>query len=116
MSISPGRPSHLTYDEGVSINIAVETVPDYYWQVVPTDRFLSVDLRRDIIRDENRFEPILRETRPLGNVTIINNNVVVNKVVNVTYIEQKTNEKVVVHQSREDRGCYQGWKDRRRRR
>jgi uncharacterized protein YraI len=86
------------YDEGVSINIAVETVPDYYWQVVPTDRFLSVDLRRDIVRDENRFEPILRETRPLGNVTIINNNVVVNKVVNVTYIEQKTNEKVVVHQ------------------
>jgi uncharacterized protein YraI len=86
------------YDEGVSINIAVETVPDYYWQVVPTDRFLSVDLRRDIVRDENRFEPILRETRPLGNVTIINNNVVVNKVVNVTYIEQKTNEKVAVHQ------------------
>jgi uncharacterized protein YraI len=86
------------YDEGLSINIAVAMVPDYYWQVVPTDRFLSVDLRRDIIRDERRFEPLLRDTRPLGNVTIINNNVVVNKVVNVTYIEQKTHEKVVVHQ------------------
>ena len=87
-----------TYDEGVSINIAIDTVPDYYWQVVPTDRFLSADLRRDLIRDESRFEPILRETRPLGNVSITNNNVVVNNVVNVTHIEQKTNEKVVVHQ------------------
>jgi len=25
-----------SYDEDVSINIRVETVPDYYWQVVPT--------------------------------------------------------------------------------
>ena len=49
------------------------------------------------MRDKNRFNPILRETQPLGNVTITNNNVVVNKVVNVNYIEQKTNEKVVVH-------------------
>jgi hypothetical protein len=49
------------------------------------------------VRDEERYEPILQETRPLGNVTI-NNNVVVNNVVNITYVEQKTNEKVVVHQ------------------
>jgi hypothetical protein len=75
------------YDEDASINIAIETVPDYYWQVVPTESFVSAD----------RFAPILQETRPLGNVTI-NNNVVVNNVVNVTCIEQKTNEKVIVHQ------------------
>jgi hypothetical protein len=81
----------------VSINIAVEAVPDYYWQVVPTAAFVSVDLSRYIVRDEYRYQPILQETRPLGNVTI-NNNVVVNNVVNVTYVEQKTNEKVVVHQ------------------
>src|SRR5262249_33283098 len=59
--------------------------------------FLSDDLPRRIVRDRNRFNPILRETQPLGNVTINNNNVVVNNVVNVNYIEQKTNEKVVVH-------------------
>jgi uncharacterized protein YraI len=86
-----------SYDEDVSINIRVETVPDYYWQVVPTGAFVSADLSRYIVRDESSYEPILQETRPLGNVTI-NNNVVVNNVVNVAYVEQKTNEKVVVHQ------------------
>jgi uncharacterized protein YraI len=85
------------YDEGVSIEINARGVPDYYWQVVPNRDFLSDDLPRRIVRDQNRFNPILRETQPLGNVTITNNNVVVNKVVNVNYIEQKTNEKVVVH-------------------
>jgi uncharacterized protein YraI len=86
-----------SYDEDVSINIQVDTVPDYYWQVVPAGAFVSADLARYIVRDESHYEPILQETRPLGNVAI-NNNVVVNNVVNVTYVEQKTNEKVVVHQ------------------
>ena len=85
------------YDEGVSIEVNAREVPDYYWQVVPNRDFLSDDLPRRIVRDKNRFNPILRETQPLGNVTITNNNVVVNKVVNVNYIEQKTNERVVVH-------------------
>src|SRR5215475_7702947 len=86
-----------SYDEDVSIKIQVETVPDYYWRVVPTGAFVSADLSRYIVRDESRYEPILQQTHPLGNVTI-NNNVVVNNVVNVNYVEQKTNEKVVVHQ------------------
>ena len=85
------------YDEGVSIEVNARSVPDYYWQVVPNRDFLSDDLPRRIVRDKNRFNPILRETQPLGNVTINNNNVVVNNVVNVTYVEEKTNEKVVVH-------------------
>lgn len=85
------------YDEGVSIEVNARGVPDYYWQVVPNRDFLSRDLPRKIVRDKNRFNPILRDTRPLGNVTINNNNVVVNNVVNVTYVEEKTNEKVVVH-------------------
>ena len=85
------------YDEGVSIEINARGVPDYYWQVVPNRDFLSDDLPRRIVRDRDRFDPIFRETRPLGNVTINNNNVVVNNVVNVTYIEEQTNEKVIVH-------------------
>jgi hypothetical protein len=85
------------YDEDLSINIQVESVPDYYWQVVPVEAFVSADLPRYIVRDEQRYDPILQQTRPLGNVAI-NNNVVVNNVVNVTYVEQKTNQKVIVHQ------------------
>jgi uncharacterized protein YraI len=85
------------YDEGVSVNVAAEPVPDYYWQVVPSRSFLSDDLPRDIVHEPNRSRPILEQTRPLGNVTVTSNNVVVNNVVNVQYVEEKTKEPVVVH-------------------
>jgi len=99
---APGDPHSAgpvppAYDEDLSINIQVESVPDYYWQVVPVEAFVSADLPRYIVRDEQRYDPILQQTRPLGNVAI-NNNVVVNNVVNVTYIEQKTNQKVIIHE------------------
>jgi uncharacterized protein YraI len=84
------------YDEHVSIDSASRDVPDYYWQVVPTQSFLAEDLPRSIVRDKERLKPALQETRPLGNVTV-NNNVVVNNAVNPQYVEEKTKEKVVVH-------------------
>ena len=85
-----------TPDEGLSININVGTVPDYYWQAVPNRDFLAPDLQRRIVRDRDRYRPILRDTQPIGNVTVVNNTVV-NNVVNVTYVEEKTKKKVVVH-------------------
>src|SRR5262245_41298322 len=86
-----------TPDEGgLSINITVGNVPDYYWQVVPNQDFLAPDLPRYIVHDRNRYDPILADTRPIGNVTVVNNTIV-NNVVNVTYVEQKTNKKVVVY-------------------
>src|SRR3990170_33610 len=86
-----------TPDEGLGISITIGTVPDYYWQVVSNRDFLDDDLPRRIVRDRDRFNPILRETQPLGNVTVVNNTTVVNNVVNVTYVEEKTKKKVVVH-------------------
>lgn len=86
-----------TADEGLGINISVGTIPDYYWQGVPAQSFLSVDLSAVIIADRDRFRPILQRTRPIGNVTVVNNTKIVNKVVNITHIERKTNKKVVVH-------------------
>ena len=85
-----------TPDEGLSININVGTVPDYYWQAVPNRDFLAPDLQRRIVRDRDRYRPILRDTQSIGNVTVVNNTVV-NNVVNVTYVEEKTKKKVVVH-------------------
>jgi uncharacterized protein YraI len=85
-----------TPDEGLGLTVRVGAIPDYYWQVVPDRDFLDDDLPKRIVRDRNR-DPILRQTQPLGNVTVVNNNVVVNNVVNVTYVEQKTEQKVVVH-------------------
>ena len=85
-----------SYDGGINIDISIgNTVPDYYWQVVPSRAFLSVDLSREIVRDRDRYRPIIERTRPIGNTTITNNNVVVNNVVNVTYVEQQTQERVV---------------------
>jgi len=89
---APMPPAH---DGGININVSIGTVPDYYWQVVPSRSFLSNDLQRQIVRDRDRQRPILERSRPLGNTTITNNNVVVNTVVNVTYVEEKTQEKVV---------------------
>ena len=86
-----------TADEGLGLSIRIGTIPDYYWQVVPNRDFLDDDLPRRIVRDRDRFNPILRETQPLGNVTVVNNTTVVNNVVNVTYVEEKTRKKVVVH-------------------
>jgi uncharacterized protein YraI len=84
-------------DEGLGLTVRVGTIPDYYWQVVPDRDFLDDDLPKRIVRDRKRFDPILRESRPLGNVTVVNNTTVVNNVVNITYVEQKTEKKVVVH-------------------
>ena len=89
---APMPPAH---DGGININVSIGTVPDYYWQVVPSRSFLSNDLQGQIVRDRDRQRPILEGTRSLGNTTITNNNVVVNNVVNVTYVEEKTQEKVV---------------------
>ncbi|MGH6804118.1 MAG: DUF6600 domain-containing protein [Methyloceanibacter sp.] len=86
-----------TPDEGLGLSIRIGTIPDYYWQVVPNRDFLDDDLPRRIVRDRDRFNPILRETQPLGNVTVVNNTTVVNNVVNVAYVEEKTKKKVVVH-------------------
>jgi uncharacterized protein YraI len=88
-------PMPPAYDGGINVNVSIGTVPDYYWQVVPSRSFLSDDLQGQIVRDRNRQRPILERSRALGNTTITNNNVVVNNVVNVTYVEEKTQEKVV---------------------
>jgi uncharacterized protein YraI len=86
-----------TPDEGLGLTIRVGVIPDYYWQAVPTRDFLDDDLPRYIVRDRGRFDPILRETQPIGNVTVVNNTTVVNNVVNINVVEQKTRKKVVVH-------------------
>ena len=82
-----------TPDEGLGLTIRVGTIPDYYWQVVPDRDFLDDDLPKRIVRDKKRFNPILRETA----AQLLSYYVVVNNVVNVTYVEQKTEQKVIVH-------------------
>jgi uncharacterized protein YraI len=85
-----------SYDEGANVEITARDVPAYYWQAVPSNQFLAPDLPRRILRDPARVQPVLEQTQPLGNV-VVNNTTVVNNVVNLQFVEQKTQEKVVVH-------------------
>ncbi len=84
------------YDEGVRVEATPRNVPSYYWQAVPSNQFLAEDLPRRIVRDQAQMKPVLETTRPLANVTV-NNTVVVNNAITPQFVEQKTQEPVVVH-------------------
>src|SRR5665811_1641045 len=79
---------------GGGINISFGDVPDYYWSMVPSRDFLSDDLPRHYVHDRARRRRDFERTRPIGHTTIVNKTVV-NNVVNVNYVEQKTKTKVV---------------------
>ena len=90
------------YDRGLSVNVSFGNIPGYYWSVVPSLYFLSDDLPRYYVRDRDRWRRAYDRTRPIGHTTIVNKTVV-NKVVNVTYVERHTNKKVVERKVRRTR-------------
>ncbi|MER8421657.1 DUF6600 domain-containing protein, partial [Mesorhizobium sp. M1329] len=77
----------------ISIEVTFDTTPDYYWVVVPTREFLAADISTVVIRDEPEFLRIVEAAEPAGDVTI-QNNVVINKVIDVDVIEKETDQKV----------------------
>lgn len=81
---------------GPSITININSVPTYYWQVVPTRSFLSNNLSTAIIRDRRQTQSFLQASQPLGTVRVEGRNVVDN-VLNVTIVEKHTRQKVVTH-------------------
>jgi uncharacterized protein YraI len=91
------------YDRGgLSINVSFGNIPSYYWSVVPSLYFLSDDLPRYYVHDRARWRSAYDRTRPIGHTTIVNQTVV-NNVVNVNYVEQHTNKKVVEQKVRRTR-------------
>ena len=86
--LPPDAGPDFVLDEGF------DEIPSYYWQVVPAASFLLPNLADAILRDEDEWRPSLDQSRPIGNVTVVNN-VVVNNVVNIEYVEEKTRERVV---------------------
>ena len=80
---------------GYAIDEGYDTIPSYYWQVVPSASFLRPNLAEVVLRNDDRdWRPSLDRARPIGNVTVVNNTVV-NNVVNIKYVEEKTHERVV---------------------
>jgi hypothetical protein len=89
-------PPHRDHNHGndLDINITIGDVPDYYWQAVPTSAFLSMDLSNKVIRDRDHVRTIVQQGAP--ETVRIENNIVINNVIEVNYIEKETNTKVKV--------------------
>ena len=81
---------------GISVDISFGNIPNYYWQAVPARDFQAPNLATVVIGDNNQVTNIVNQTQSIGNVTIVNN-VVVNSVVNVNFVEEKTQQKVAAY-------------------
>jgi hypothetical protein len=84
-------------DDDIDIDVAFyQSAPIQYWQVVPVNFFLSIDIHEHIIRDRDHIRRVIREGDP--EVVHIENNIVVNNVIDVDFIEKHTDKEVVVHE------------------
>ena len=77
--------------EGYATRVEVSSAepPRSYWHFVPAREFLAPDLEVVVVHDESPFE----ETEPVGPV-VIENNIVVNNVIGVDFIQQASGQQV----------------------
>ena len=86
---------------GVSYEVDAYAIPARYWVAVPTASFLAPNIFSVALHfGEPRFYDAVRYTRPIGQVTIVQN-IAVNTVINVNYIERQTGETVRVREVRQ---------------
>src|SRR5262245_15617555 len=83
------------YGDEVSVSISLGSIPVHYWHAVPVAFFISIDLDRHVIRDRELIQRIVLTGEP--RTVVVQNNIVVNNVINIDVIEQKSKEKVVVY-------------------
>jgi hypothetical protein len=83
---------------GISYEVDPYAIPGRYWVAVPTSQFLAPNLFSVAIHfGEPRFYDVVRHTRPIGHVRVVNN-IAVNTYINVNYIERETGETVRVRE------------------
>ena len=82
----------------LDVSITIGDVPDYYWQAVPVSAFLSFDLSGHVIRDRDHVRTIVQQGTP--ETVRIENNIVINNVIEVNYIEKETKSKVKVFEEK----------------
>ena len=77
--------------EGYAVSIEVSSAepPRGYWHFVPAREFLAPDLAVVIIHDESPYE----QTELVGPV-VVQNNIVVNNVIDVDFIQQASGQQV----------------------
>ena len=86
-------PPHRGGDDDISIEVSVGSIPDYYWVACPTRSFLEVNLTVVIIDDDRERRRIVNDSEFVGSVNI-ENNIVVNNVIDVNFVEEKTGKQV----------------------
>jgi hypothetical protein len=79
--------------DNVTITVSVESIPDYYWVAVPTRSFLDVNLTVVIVNDDRERRRIVHDSEFVGSVNI-ENNIVVNNVIDLNFVEKNTGKKV----------------------
>lgn len=88
-------------DEGfqISIEVNVGEPPEDHWAFVPVRSFIEPDLTVNIIFADEDPEPF-RRTEFVGPV-IIQNNIVINNIIDIDFIQQQTNTTVEVVDAKE---------------
>ncbi|UJW86501.1 DUF6600 domain-containing protein [Devosia sp. SL43] len=81
----------------VSVQVSRRELPEGYWVFVPTERFVEPDLSVTIVIGSQQPDYYV-QTEFLGPV-VVEGDVVVNNVIDVTYIEQTINQQVIVYQT-----------------
>ncbi len=85
--LPPGR------GDDVDVVVEVSDIPDIYWVAVPSRDFLDDDLSVVVVSDDTERVRFVEAAEPVGSV-VIQNNVVVNNVIDVDYVEKVTEKKV----------------------
>ena len=86
-------PPHRGGGDDISISISIGDIPDYYWVAVPSRSFLEINLNVVIIDDDRERRRIVNDSEFVGSVQV-ENNIIVNNVINVNYVEENTGKKV----------------------
>jgi hypothetical protein len=89
---APLEPTRDGFSVDVDISNAEPPQPD--WVFVPTKRFLQPKLDVEIVFGDQKPE-VFQQTQFVGPV-VVQNNIVVNNVIDVNFIQQQTNTQVVV--------------------
>ena len=75
------------------VNININTLPDYYWNVVPARQFLSPRISASLVLDIGERQRVFQNSRRGGNV-IVRNNIVVNNFIDVNFVRRQTGQQI----------------------
>lgn len=83
----------------VSVDVSRRDLPEGYWVFVPTEQFVAPDLSVNIVIGSQQPD-YYAQTQFLGPV-VVEGDLVINNVIDITYIEQTINQEIIIYQPQE---------------